>query len=61
MGRSYTAWGKSGVWVVCQSTRDSCLEENFAGEYLKTLWRNENENPHSARGIYAEESKNENL
>ena len=56
-GEKLYCWGKSGVWVVCQSTGDSCFEENSAGEYLKTLWGIKNENLHSARGICAEDSR----
>ena len=47
-----TTVGGSGVWVVCQSTGDFCLEEIFTGEYSNILWGAENESLHSAWGFW---------
>ena len=57
--RSYTA-GESqefGLYANLPGIPILLFEENSTGAYLKTLWRNENENLYSARGIYAEESR----
>ena len=58
-GRNYTT-GRSqefGLYANLLGIPILLFEENSAGEYLKTLWRNENEDLHSARGICAEESR----
>ena len=58
-GEKLYCWGNQefGLYANLLGISVLLFEENSAGEYLKTLWGNENENLHSARGIGAEESR----
>ena len=58
-GEKLYCWGNQefGLYANLLGIPVLLFEENSAGEYLRTMWRNENENLYSARGIGAGESR----